>query len=113
MRDDLVARLPVNREMNTAMTLSFEIVPKDVAERMVVRLDRIVLGRAAEWDASKRGGRAYLVPEPGLHILTFLVDGADVYRIRIDAQPGLAGPTRIHADLSQFGKRARRRPGGG
>jgi eukaryotic-like serine/threonine-protein kinase len=113
LRDELVARLPVQREMTTTMSLSFEIEPKEVAERLVVRLDRIVLGRAAEWNASKRGGRAYSVPEPGLHILTFILDGSDIYRIRIDAQPTGAGPTRIHADLSQFGKRARRRPGGG
>jgi serine/threonine-protein kinase len=112
LRDELVARLPVQREMSTGMMLSFEIEPKEVAERLVVRLDRIVLGRAAEWNASKRGGRPYAVPEPGLHILSFVLDGADVYRIRIDAQPG-AGPTRIHADLSQFGKRPRRRPDGG
>ncbi|HEX9799165.1 MAG TPA: protein kinase [Thermoanaerobaculia bacterium] len=111
MREAVIARMPVARELDTAMTLSIEIVPKQAAERIILRLDRIVLGRAAEWNASKRGGRAYLVPEPGLHILSFVVDGADVYRVRIDAQPGRIGPTRVQADLSQVVER-RRRPGG-
>jgi hypothetical protein len=110
MREELIARIPVAREMDTAMNLSFEIEPKKVAERLVVRLDRIVLGRAADWNASKRGGRAYLVPEPGLHILTFLLDGAEVYRMRIDAQPGRSGPTPIAVDLAQSGRGPRRRP---
>jgi len=107
-REELIARMPVAREMTTSMSLSFEL-PKPVAERMIVRLDRIVLGRAADWNASKRGGRAYSVPEPGLHILTFLLDGAEVYRIRIDAQPGRPGPTTIAPEV---GPGARRRGAG-
>jgi serine/threonine-protein kinase len=111
LREAVIARMPVQRELDTAMTLSIEIEPKQAAEKIILRLDRIVLGRAAEWNASRRGGRAYLVPEPGLHILSFVVDGVDVYRVRIDAQPGRIGPTRIPADLSHVVER-RRRPGG-
>jgi len=108
LRDAIVERVPVDREMSTGMLLSLEIEPKEAAERLVVRFDRIVIGRAADWNASKRGGRAYAVPEPGPHILTFLVDGSEVYRIRIEARSGVAGPTHIVAHLPQFGRRPRR-----
>jgi hypothetical protein len=84
--------------MSTGMSLSLEVTPKKLAERVVVRFDRIVIGRAADWNAKVRGGRAYAVAEEGLHILTFLLDGADVYRIRIDARPG-SGTTPIVLDL--------------
>jgi serine/threonine-protein kinase len=110
LRETVAARVPVARELVTGMTLSIEIEPKRAAERVIVRFDRIVLGRAAEWNASKRGGRAYVIPEPGLHILTFLVDGNDVYRMRIDARPDRRGPTRIRVDLAEAGRRPRRRP---
>jgi tRNA A-37 threonylcarbamoyl transferase component Bud32 len=105
VRDALVAALPVQREMTTGMNLSIEVEPRQVAERVVVRLDRIVIGRAAEWNARRRGGRSYAVPEPGLHILSFLIDGAEIYRIRIDARPGAVGPTPVAVDLSRFGRR--------
>ncbi len=108
VRDAIVEHISVNREMSTGMNLSFDVKPKKAAERVVVRFDRIVIGRAYDWDASRRGGRSYSVPEPGLHILTFLVDGVEVYRIRIDAQPGNVGPTPVHLALPQFGRRPHR-----
>ena len=111
-REELIARLPVSREMVTGMSLSFEVLPKDLAERIVVRFDRIVIGRASDWNTKRRDGRAYAIAEPGLHILTFLLDGTDVHRIRIDARAGGAGPTVISLELPQFAKRGRR-PGGG
>ncbi len=71
-----------------------------------MRLDRIVVGLAADWDASKRNGRAYSVPEQGLHIISFLVDGNEVYRIRIDARPGGGpNPTPLKVDLRRFAGR--------
>jgi len=109
VREALIERVPVAREMATGMKLSIEVEPKRAAERVIVRLDRIVLGRAADWDASRRNGRAYSVPEPGLHILTFLLDGNAVYRIRIDASPERAGPTPIVVVLPQAGRRPGRR----
>jgi hypothetical protein len=91
------------------MALSFDVQPKEAAENVVVRLDRIVIGRAAEWNAKKRDGRSYGVPEPGLHILTFLLDGAEIYRIRIDAQPGGPNPTTVSVSFPQAGGRRPRR----
>jgi hypothetical protein len=110
LRDALVARVPVQREMTTGMSLSFEVMPKDRADEIVIRFDRIVIGRAADWNAKRRGGRAYAIAEPGLHILTFLVDGTEMHRIRIDAQPQGASPTTIPLNLPQA--RRGRRPGG-
>jgi len=111
LREAFIERVPVAREMQTAMTLSFDVQPKEVAERIVVRLDRIVLGRATDWNAARRGGRAYAVPEPGLHILSFHADGAEVYRIRIEAQADRSGPTTITVSLPGQARRLRRRPG--
>jgi len=107
-REALIASVPVQREMTTGMTLSFDVQPKQAAEQVIVRLDRIVIGRADEWNAKKRDGRSYAVPEPGLHILTFLLDGAELYRIRIDAQPGGANPTTVSVSLPQAAGRRRR-----
>ncbi len=106
-RDAEVAAAQVNREMSTGMALSFDVQPKQAAEQVIVRLGRIVIGRPDEWNAKKRDGRAYAVPEPGLHLLTFLLDGAEVYRIRINAQPGGANPTTISVSLPQAGGRRR------
>lgn len=108
-REELISRIPVQREMSTGMSLSFDVQPKEAAENVVVRLDRIVIGRAAEWNARKRDGRSYGVPEPGLHILTFLLDGAEIYRIRIDAQPGGPNPTTVSVSFPQAGGRRPRR----
>ena len=106
-RDAEVAAAQVNREMSTGMALSFDVQPKQAAEQVIVRLGRIVIGRPDEWNAKKRDGRAYAVPEPGLHLLTFLLDGAEVYRIRINAQSGGANPTTISVSLPQAGGRRR------
>ncbi len=65
VREALVLRVPVAREMATGMSLSLEVLPKDAAERVVVRFDRIVIGRAGDWNAKKRGGRAYTVTTRG------------------------------------------------
>jgi len=108
VRDAVIARLPVAREMSTGMSLSLEVLPKDLAERVIVRLDRIVIGRAAEWNAKKRGGRAYAIADEGLHIVSFMVDGAEVYRIRIDARAGAPGPTPVAVNLALEGRRPHR-----
>jgi serine/threonine-protein kinase len=110
-REALIERLPVAREMSTGMNLSFDVQPKDAAEQVIVKLGRTVIGRAAEWNARKRDGRAYSVPEPGLHIVGFYLDGNEVYRIRIDAQPGGQNPTTISVNLGG-GPAGRRRSGG-
>jgi tRNA A-37 threonylcarbamoyl transferase component Bud32 len=109
MREAVIERLPVDREMSTAMNLSFDVQPKAAAERLIVRLDKIVIGPPADWNAGKRGGRSYGVPDPGLHIVSFLLDGNEIYRIRINAQAGGApNPTTISVSLPQAG--GRRRP---
>lgn len=110
-REALIERLPVAREMSTGMNLSFDVQPKDAAEQVIVKLGRTVIGRASEWNARKRDGRAYSVPEPGLHIVGFYLDGNEVYRIRIDAQPGGQNPTTISVNLGG-GSPGRRRSGG-
>ena len=108
MREAVIERLPVDREMTTAMNLSFDVQPKAAAERLIVRLDKIVIGTPADWNAGKRGGRSYGVPDPGLHIVSFLLDGNEIYRIRIRAQVGGAtNPTTISVSLPQAGGRGR------
>ncbi len=95
----------IDREMATGMSLSFEIEPEDA----IIRVGRIVIGRAGEWDASKRKGRAYDLPRPGTHLVRVITDGR-LYVIRVTASQGSAAPTSIRLDLKEDGKR-RRRPG--
>ena len=96
--------------MSTGMNLSFDVQPKDTAEQVIVKLDRTVIGRASEWNAKKREGRAYAVADEGLHIVGFFLDGNEVYRIRIDARPGGQNPTTIAVNLGG-GPPGRRRSG--
>jgi serine/threonine-protein kinase len=107
-REAVVERVPVDREMRTGMNLSFDLQPKEAAEQIIVKFDRTVIGLASDWNAKKRDGRAYSVPDSGAHVLSFLVDGNVVYRIRIEAEPGGPNPTTISLSLPQFGKRGRR-----
>jgi serine/threonine-protein kinase len=107
-REEVVERVPVDREMRTGMNLSFDLQPKEAAEQIIVKFDRTVIGLAADWNAKKRDGRAYSVPAAGSHVLSFLIDGNVVYRIRIEAEPGGPNPTTVSLSLPQFGKRGRR-----
>jgi len=107
-REAVVERVPVDREMRTGMNLSFDLQPKEAAEKIIVKIDRTVIGLAMDWNAKKRDGRAYSVAEAGSHILSFLIDGNVVYRIRIEAEPGGPNPTTVSLSLPQFGKRGRR-----
>ena len=106
-RAAMVERVPVDREMSTGMNLSFDLQPKEAAEHVIVKLDRTVIGLAGEWNAKKRDGRAYSVPDEGPHIITFLLDGTPLYRIRIDARPGGPNPTTVSLNLPQLGRRRR------
>jgi len=101
-------RTGMDREMRTGMNLSFDLQPKEAAEKIIVKIDRTVIGLAMDWNAKKRDGRAYSVAEAGSHILSFLIDGNVVYRIRIEAEPGGPNPTTVSLSLPQFGKRGRR-----
>jgi len=96
----------VDRTMETGMALSFDVEPEDA----IVRVNRIVIGRANEWNAEKRGGRAYDLPRPGDHLVRVISDGK-IYVIHVIARPGGPSPTQIQVDLGEGGKR-RRRPGG-
>jgi serine/threonine-protein kinase len=93
----------VDREMRTGMSLSFEIEP----ETAIVRVGRIVIGQAGEWDASKRNGRAYDLARPGIHVVRIFGEGR-TYLIRIDASRALPSPTKIAVDLTDSAKRRRR-----
>jgi len=93
----------VDREMRTGMSLSFEVEP----ENAIVRVGRIVIGQAGEWDASKRDGRAYDLPRAGVHVVRIFADGK-TYVLRIDASRGRPSPTKIEVDLTDGGKRRRR-----
>lgn len=93
----------VDREMRTGMSLSFEIEP----ETAIVRVGRIVIGQAGEWDASKRNGRAYDLARPGIHIVRIFGEGR-TYLLRIDASRALPSPTKIAVDLTDSAKRRRR-----
>jgi serine/threonine-protein kinase len=94
----------VDRVMVTGMSLSFDVEPEDA----IVRVDRIVIGQAKEWNAKKRDGRAYDLPRPGEHLVRIIKEGR-TYVIRVMASEDAPGPTNIQVDLVP--RKGRRRGG--
>ena len=93
--------------MVTGMSLSFDVEPEDA----IVRVGRTVIGQAGEWNAKKRGGRAYDLPTPGEHIVRVIKDGR-VYVIRVMASEGAPSPTLVEVELEPKKSRRPRRSGG-
>jgi len=91
----------VDRVMVTGMALSFDVEPDDA----IVKVGRIVIGQAGEWNAKKRGGRAYDLASPGEHFVRILKDGRE-YVIRVVASEGAPSPTLVQVEL--FPKKGRR-----
>lgn len=94
----------VDRVMVTGMALSFDVEPDDA----IVRVGRIVIGQAKDWNAKKRDGRAYDLPGPGEHIVRVMKEGK-VYVIRVMASESAPSPTLVQVELEpKQGKRPRR-----
>ena len=68
----------IDRMMVTGMALSFVVEPPEA----IVKIDDRVIGQAGTWNAKKRDGRAYDLPESGDHIVRISHEG------RIDDDPG-------------------------
>lgn len=84
-------RIEVDREIESGMVLSFQVTPGDT----MVRVDARVIGEAQEWNATKKEGRAYQLPDPGEHIVRLIKDGVKTVVIRVKAQEGRGGVTTI------------------
>ena len=69
----------IDRMMVTGMSLSFVVDPPEA----IVKIDNRVIGQAGTWNAKKRDGRAYDLPESGDHLVRILPRGPD------DDDPGL------------------------
>lgn len=94
----------VDRVMVTGMALSFDVEPEDA----IVRVGRIVIGQAKDWNAKKRDGRAYDLPGPGEHIVRVMKEGK-LYVIRVMASETAPSPTLVQVELEpKKGKRPRR-----
>ncbi len=98
---------PFDREMTTGMALSFDVEPDDA----IVRVNRIVIGQAREWNSKRRDGRAYDLPRPGQHLIRIVKEGR-VYVILAHASAGAPSPTQIVVDLEPGARKSRRRGGG-
>jgi hypothetical protein len=98
----------VDRMMVTGMSLSFLVEPPEA----IVKIDSRVIGQAGTWNAKKRDGRAYDLPEGGDHLVRILHEGR-TWTIRISASAGAPSPTLITADLRAPGAKTKKRRFGG
>lgn len=95
----------IDRMMVTGMALSFVVEPPEA----IVKIDGRVIGQAGTWNAKKRDGRAYDLPESGDHLVRILHEGRTM-TIRVSASPDAPSPTLVSADLrppSAMGKKRR------
>ena len=95
----------IDRMMVTGMALSFVVEPPEA----IVKIDGRVIGQAGTWNAKKRDGRAYDLPESGDHIVRITHEGR-AWTIRVSASEGAPSPTLVTADLrppSAKGKKRR------
>jgi hypothetical protein len=94
----------VDRVMVTGMSLSFDVEPEDA----IVKVGRIVIGQAGDWNARKRGGRAYDLATPGEHFVRIIKEGRE-YVIRVVASEGAPSPTLVEVELvPKKGRRPRK-----
>ncbi|MEO8197588.1 MAG: serine/threonine-protein kinase [Thermoanaerobaculia bacterium] len=95
----------IDRMMVTGMALSFVVEPPEA----IVKIDGRVIGQAGTWNAKKRDGRPYDLPESGDHIVRITHEGR-VWTIRVSSSQGAPSPTLVTADLrapSAKGKKRR------
>jgi serine/threonine protein kinase len=95
----------IDRMMVTGMALSFVVEPPEA----IVKIDGRVIGQAGTWNAKKRDGRAYDLPESGDHLVRILHEGRTM-TIRVSASPEAPSPTLVSVDLrppSAKGKKRR------
>ena len=96
----------IDRMMVTGMSLSFVVEPPEA----IVKIDNRVIGQAGTWNAKKRDGRAYDLPESGDHIVRISHEGR-MTTIRVSASPEAPSPTLVSVDLrapNAKGKKSRR-----
>ncbi len=97
----------IDRMMVTGMSLSFVVEPPEA----IVKIDNLVIGQAGTWNAKKRDGRAYDLPESGDHIVRIMHEGR-MTTIRVSASPEAPSPTLVSVDLrAPSAKTKKRRQG--
>lgn len=94
----------IDRMMVTGMALSFVVEPPEA----IVKIDGRVIGQAGTWNAKKRDGRAYDLPESGDHIVRIMHEGR-TWTIRVSASEGAPSPTLVTADLSPPSAKGKKR----
>ncbi|MEO8274809.1 MAG: serine/threonine-protein kinase [Thermoanaerobaculia bacterium] len=93
----------IDRMMVTGMSLSFVVEPPEA----IVKVDGIVIGQAGTWNAKKRDGRAYDLPDSGDHIVRITHEGR-ITTIRVSASAEAPSPTLVSVDLRAVTERAKR-----
>lgn len=96
----------IDRMMVTGMALSFVVEPPEA----IVKIDGRVIGQAGTWNAKKREGRAYDLPDSGDHIVRISHEGRST-TIRVSASAEAPSPTLVSVDLrapNEKGKKSRR-----
>ena len=96
----------IDRMMVTGMSLSFVVEPPEA----IVKIDGTVIGQAGTWNAKKRDGRAYDLPDSGDHLVRISHEGRTL-TIRVSASAEAPSPTLVAVDLrapNARGKKLRR-----
>ena len=94
----------IDRVVASGMSLSFAIEPEDA----IVKVDNRVIGQAWTWNAKKKDGRAYDLPDAGDHLVRILANGK-TYTIRVVATEGAPAPTIISVNLKDGTSKSDRR----
>lgn len=97
----------IDRMMVTGMALSFVVEPPEA----IVKIDNRVIGQAGTWNAKKRDGRAYDLPEGGDHLVRIIHEGRTT-TIRVSASPEAPSPTLISVDLRPPSAKGKKRRAG-
>lgn len=92
----------IDRRIESGLGLAFDVKP----DNAIVRVDRVVIGQAREWNPKKKG-RVYDLPRPGRHLVRIFSDGKMLV-ILVEATAGGPSPTWITVDL-EGGTSKRRR----
>lgn len=91
-----------DRRIESGLGLAFDVKP----DNAIVRVGRVVIGQAREWNPKKKG-RVYDLPRPGRHLVRIFSDGKMLV-ILVEATAGGPSPTWITVDL-EAGTSKRRR----
>ncbi len=95
--------IAIDRRLESGLALAFDVRP----ENAIIRVNRIVIGQAREWNPKKKG-RVYDLPRPGRYLVRVIGEGK-TFVVLVEARPGGPSPAWITVDFE--GSASKRRKG--